>query len=40
MGPHVWKVKRVPTTVFLSEYDFNLYKGFLIEKNEKKPQIY
>jgi len=33
MGSHLSKVKRAPTTLFLSEYDFNLYKGFLMEKN-------
>jgi hypothetical protein len=26
-------VKRAHTTVFLSKYDFNLYKGLLMEKN-------
>jgi hypothetical protein len=33
MGCGLWKVKRAPTTVVFSEYDFNLYKGFLMEKN-------
>jgi len=33
MGPHLRNVKRATTTVLLSEYDFNLYKGFLVEKN-------
>jgi hypothetical protein len=33
-NPCLLKAKRACTTMFLEKYGFNLYKGFLMEKND------